>query len=50
MFLGLILILLAWYVEMPLWLSITATLVGSGRFILGCLSNLIKTTVNFIGD
>ncbi len=33
MFVGLIIILFAWFIEMPLWLSITATIIASLRII-----------------
>ena len=33
MFVGLIIILFAWFIEMPLWLSITATVLASVHII-----------------
>jgi len=33
MLLGLLIILMAWFIEMPLWLSIVATIIGGLKII-----------------
>lgn len=42
MFVGLIIILFAWFVEMPLWLSITATVLASLRIIAKSIAFVIR--------
>ena len=42
MFVGLIIILFAWFIEMPLWLSITATVIASLRIIAKTVSFVVR--------
>lgn len=42
MFVGLIIILFAWFIEMPLWLSITATIIASLRIIAKTVSFVVR--------
>jgi len=42
MFVGLIIILFAWFIEMPLWLSITATIIASLRILAKTVSFVVR--------
>lgn len=44
MFVGLIIILFSWFIEMPLWLSITATVLASLRIIAKSIAFVIRVS------
>ena len=42
MFSGIVLILIAWFVKMPLWLSILTTISGSCEILHDIVTDIIK--------
>lgn len=47
---SILLILMAWFVEMPLWLSIVATVIASVRLTFQILKIVIKCSNDDFGD
>lgn len=47
---SILLILMAWFVEMPLWLSIVTTVIASVRLILQILKIVIQCSNDNFGD
>ena len=43
MLIGLIIILFAWFIEMPLWLSITATVISAIHILLRFLGVMLSS-------
>ena len=45
MFSGIVIILIAWFVKMPLWLSILTTICGAGEILLDIFTDIIKSII-----
>ena len=42
MYIGIVLILIAWFVEMPLWLSIVTTVIAGLKTLIEMIKSIIK--------